>query len=363
MTSSDCSLLMSTVYSINLRRPKTGDGLQAHRLASAGIQEHVRALGLEGQHLENALAYATERATAQRWARPLGDFLPPGLKLDEGAQDLSLHFFAPEGSLCRHMMHLTNVHVIFHHLRPARRAKPSLLWKALHQPYDVDEAEVSGSAAPFALLQEYMQSEMAKLIDPKRPPKTQGAQQALEQMAWRRGVQRRLRETGNHGFLPSRMRNTGAWFDGGETNLPENVIAFDLGSRSPMTARSFVPSMINREKVITTNKAWITRPSSRRTRTRAVKHLQSIAVNIDREAPQATDSRRIDRIHSIKYMVRASRNAHQQQGFYGAVCRGLLALLNRPVLKRDEEGELYIDPQDGEKVISPGPRAEVKREL
>ena len=342
-----------TVYSVNLRRPKVGDGLAAYRLAHTTIEDRVRQLDLEEPELTQAIAHAQQRqaqlqAEGDRQARPLEDFLPEGIidALTEQAKLTALGFVVPDGLIAQRLMHVTGVHEVLRHLRPTNSEDASSIWTALHRPDHTDEADVLGSAASYELLQRYAASEALQL------PMAQS-----EHGPWRRAKVRRQRDVGNTGHLPQRLWPIGQWFDGNEA-MPSNVIVIDPGSRSILSARSFVTSIVDGYTVVTTNKAHLTAASSRRTRKRNVRNLQAIRACTRPEEAAADHLRRIDRVASSEYAVRASRNARQQQRFDGAICRGLLSLLNRPQLRR-HDGKLFIDDAEKETIIPPKKKTDV----
>ena len=352
------------VYTVDFRRPKWGDGLSAYRLAHEGIPERIRALGYEGEQLAQAVAYAQPRAADLQRACPLHELLPEHLKkpdapgellLGDAATNLGRKFFVPEGRLARSLMHVTNVHEVLYHTR-ASGDHPSSLWNQMHKQWRPDQTEVLGSAASFELLERYMEDEKAKILRTERLHQT--AEQT-EQQAWRRGKLRREREIANFGYLPNRVRNLGVWYDGDEGPIPKHVISIDPGSRSVLTARSFVESTVNEEPVTTTNKATLTASASKRTRTRNIKRLQRIRAKTSPAPPNVEHLERVDRVASTKYINRASWNALQQQRYYGAVCRGLRALLNRPTLSRHPNGQLFVKAADSQDINRPGRNDEV----
>ena len=328
------------------------DGLLAIQLTYKSLEERVRELGLVGQRLDRALLHAQQRdaefrAQHPQQARPLGDYLRTRVRnsLTDNAKAIALGFIVPDGTVASRLMHVTGVHEILRHLRDLG---PSPIWSALHLPDQTDDADVIGSAASYRVLQKYAADEFMELGLPVAQS---------QHRSWRRGKVRRKRDTANRGYLPKRLWGVGQWFDGSET-MPDHVIAIDPGARSLLTARSFVRSDVDGVSITTSNKATLTAASSRRTRKRNVRNLQSIRAETCPEPAEIEHLRRIDRVGSSRYAVRASRNAKQQQRFDGAICRGLLSLLKRPTLRRHND-KLFVDNAEREDADSPGPEAEV----
>ena len=317
----------------------------------------MRALGLEGERLDQAVAHAQllpisrQQETQRAWSYPLEDLLPAGIHLNEQAQNLAREFWIPEDCIARQWSHLKNVHQLLYTLQ-RDPDNPSPLWLALHKPFKSQFPSIHGSGASFALLCDYYQDEKAKILALiAETPGCRQSQRKTEQQAWRRAKLRRNRETGNTGFLPKRLWSVGAWLDGDEP-IPDHVITIDPGFRSPLTLRSFVVTEIDGVKFTTTNKGRLTAAAARRVRKRNAQGLQAIP---SRDTTQIEDSDLLftDRISSRKYLRRSKRNAKQQQKFDGAICRGVRQMLNRPKFSRDVSGRLYIKEEDVDDIISP----------